>query len=147
MMITSYRFIGDSPRQSGFSLLEVLITLIILSIGLLGIAAMQLKGLQSAHSAYHRTLASTIAVDGSERLWATLVDGKVDVPKAQASWRANWPAGSATLPELVLTIQGPNPANSTTYQFIVQWQEGRFGNETVTTFEYGSTFLPNRGGT
>ncbi len=146
MMIAAYRSIGGGRRQSGFSLLEVLITVIILSIGLLGVAAMQLKGLQSAHSSYHRTLATTIAIDGSERLWATLVDGSVDVTKAQTSWRDNWPAGPNTLPGLLLTIEVPDPSDSTTYRFVVRWGEERFGaiTETETTFVYVSTFLPDR---
>jgi type IV pilus assembly protein PilV len=59
-------------RQRGFSLIEALIALVVLSIGLLGVAAMQVKALQSATVGYQRSVATLAAVDAQERLWAAL---------------------------------------------------------------------------
>nr|WP_298058037.1 type IV pilus modification protein PilV [uncultured Halomonas sp.] len=58
--------------QRGFSLIEALIALVVLSIGLIGVAAMQLKALQSATAGYQRSVATLAAVDAQERLWAEL---------------------------------------------------------------------------
>lgn len=83
--------------QRGFSLIEALIALVVLSVGLLGVAAMQLKALQSAHDGYQRSLASVAAVDAQERLWAelaTLDPGQscenIDSSAVQTKWRAHW---------------------------------------------------------
>lgn len=51
----------EFPRDRGFSLLEVLIALVILSVGLLGIAAMLSSSLKSNDSAYMRTQATVLA--------------------------------------------------------------------------------------
>lgn len=59
----------------GFSLLETLIALLVLSIGALGNVALQLHALQVTHSAYQRTLASLIAADAGERLWMAAAGG------------------------------------------------------------------------
>ena len=59
----------------GFSLLETLIALLVLSIGALGNVALQLHALQATHSAYQRTLASLIAADAGERLWMAAAGG------------------------------------------------------------------------
>ncbi|WP_447894357.1 type IV pilus modification protein PilV [Vreelandella sp. GE22] len=56
--------------QRGFSLVEALVALLILSIGLIGMGALQLKALQSASEGYQRTLASVAVLDAQERLWA-----------------------------------------------------------------------------
>ena len=50
-------------RQRGFSMIEVLIALLILAIGLLGIAHMQASGMRSTHGAYLRTQATFLAGD------------------------------------------------------------------------------------
>ena len=55
-------------RQSGFSLLEVLIAIVITSIGLLGLAAMQATGLRNNHSAYQRSQATVLAYDIADRM-------------------------------------------------------------------------------
>ena len=60
--------ISQSSHQSGFSLLEVLIAIVITSIGLLGLAAMQATGLRNNHSAYHRSQATVLAYDIADRM-------------------------------------------------------------------------------
>jgi type IV pilus assembly protein PilV len=52
----------------GFSLLEVLVTLIVLSVGLLGLAALQATTLQNNHSAYQRVQATLLASDMADRM-------------------------------------------------------------------------------
>lgn len=47
--------------SKGFTLMEVLVALAVLSIGLLGMAGMQLFSLKSSHNAYLRTQATTAA--------------------------------------------------------------------------------------
>jgi type IV pilus assembly protein PilV len=59
-----------SIRTSGFTLIEVLITVLITSIGLLALAAMQVRALQDSHSSFQRTLVIVQANDLVERLWA-----------------------------------------------------------------------------
>lgn len=60
--------------QRGLTLIEVLVALLVLSIGLLGVAALHLVSLQNAHSSYHTSLASSIALDFEERLWLRLAE-------------------------------------------------------------------------
>ncbi len=55
-------------NSSGFSLIEVLITLLILAIGLLGIAALQYRGLQYSHDAYLRSQVNILAYDIADRM-------------------------------------------------------------------------------
>jgi len=45
-------------QASGFSLIEVLIAIVILAVGLLGIAGLQVIGLKSNHSSYMRSQAT-----------------------------------------------------------------------------------------
>jgi type IV pilus assembly protein PilV len=48
-------------RQQGFSLLELLVSLLVFSIGLLGIAGLQLVSKQSSYESQQRTVASQVA--------------------------------------------------------------------------------------
>lgn len=56
------------PHQRGFSLIEMLVALLVLSIGLLGVAALQTKGQQFNHRAYLRTQATFLSQDLMERM-------------------------------------------------------------------------------
>ena len=56
--------------SGGFTLLEVLIALVVLSIGLLGIAALQGVGLRSSQGAYLTSQASLLAYDIADRIRA-----------------------------------------------------------------------------
>jgi type IV pilus assembly protein PilV len=54
----------------GFTLVEALVTLLVLSIGLLGVAAMQLASLRSNHSASLRSQATLLAYEIVDRMRA-----------------------------------------------------------------------------
>jgi len=68
-------------KSRGFTLLEVLIAVVVLSIGLLGIAGLQALGQQSNHSAYLRSQATALAYDIIDRMRANnagVKDGDYD---------------------------------------------------------------------
>jgi type IV pilus assembly protein PilV len=73
---TPTRFIDDGrtlKQQRGIGMIEVLITLFILSIGLLGVASMQFVGSFSNKDGLARTQAVMVAQQMSERLRASVV--------------------------------------------------------------------------
>ena len=62
------------PCQRGATLIEVLVAMLILSVGLLGLAGMQMKALQSNQSAYYRSQATVLAYDIMDRMRANRTD-------------------------------------------------------------------------
>ena len=58
--------------QSGFTMLEVLVAIVVLSFGLLGLAGLQADGLRNNTSAYLRTQANLLAYDMLDRMRANL---------------------------------------------------------------------------
>ena len=52
----------------GFNLIEILVTMLILAIGLMGIAALQFKGLQYNQDAYSRSQINFLAYDIADRI-------------------------------------------------------------------------------
>jgi type IV pilus assembly protein PilV len=75
-------------HQRGVTLIEVLVTLLVVSVGLLGVAAMQGLALSNSHGAHHHTLATTIAYDALDRARAEL-DGRVVVGPVPESVRTS----------------------------------------------------------
>jgi len=59
-----------SYTQQGFTLLEVLIAMVVLSIGLLGLAGLQANGLKSNNSSYQRSQANLLANELLDRVRA-----------------------------------------------------------------------------
>jgi type IV pilus assembly protein PilV len=55
---------------AGFTLIEALVALIVLSVGLLGLAAMQFGGLRFNTDSYHRSQATLLAYDMADRMRA-----------------------------------------------------------------------------
>ncbi|MBS0002278.1 MAG: type IV pilus modification protein PilV [Thioalkalivibrio sp.] len=116
-----------SRRCAGFSLLETLIALLVLSIGALGNVALQLHALQATHSAYQRTLASLIAADAGERLWQSAAGGDTGL-----GWLDDWVQRRdcaqadphVCLPELEVRISG----GGTGRVISVSWAEERFAD-------------------
>ena len=65
--------LGHGHSQAGSSLLEVLVAVVVLSIGLLGLAGLQMTSIKSSHSAYMRSQATLLAYDLADRARATRV--------------------------------------------------------------------------
>jgi len=120
------RFSASAPPGgcAGFTLLEVLLALLLLSFGVLGFAALQLKALQAAHSAYQYSLASVMAADVGERLWMGLAAGRIDTDWLPA-WEERRRCGTVTehvcLPELEVSVEQVGTGHSIN----LSWAETR----------------------
>lgn len=140
-----------ASTQSGLSILEVLIALAVLSIGLAGLAIMHLNSLKYAHSAYYRSIASSMAIDLEERLWLRMADttAVTDCPDVTSTGLAyssltsawTWGGTGTKIAQInglniifgdVATIESGHselPANTEIYREIpitFAWNESRF---------------------
>lgn len=72
-----HEFVNASSYRScrGFSLFEVLITVVVVSIGLLGLAGLQFAGLRASNQAQDHTIATHLAQDAIERIRANRAAG------------------------------------------------------------------------
>jgi len=77
--------INKSEIQNGFTMIEILVAMVILSVGVLGLAGLQGASIQSSNTAYMRTVATSQIYDFAERMrsnntgFNALVDGGDDV--------------------------------------------------------------------
>jgi len=58
--------------QNGFTIIEMLIAVLVISIGLLGMAGLQTTGIQQSHNSYLKTQASMLAYDMADRMRSNL---------------------------------------------------------------------------
>lgn len=63
---------SSHSKAAGFTLLEVLVAIVVLSIGLLGLAGLQASSLNNNQTAYYRSLATQQAYDMADRIRANL---------------------------------------------------------------------------
>ena len=125
----------------GFTLVEVLIALIILSVGMLGIAGLYVHSMQAGRTSLFRHHAVTLAGDVADRIRANpraaiaysqagannnCVNGGVDCTPVQMA--ANdidlWDQQAAdTLPNGTVTVVFDNAVLPPTYQITVAWDE------------------------
>ena len=125
---------------AGFTLLEVLISVLVLSVGLLGLAGLQATGLKTNHSAYMRSQAVSYGYDILDRMRAnrlSALSGTYNIAMG-----AGAPAGSSIaqtdLREWKTLITGQLPSgdasanvNGGLATIIVQWDDSRAdGNST-----------------
>lgn len=63
--------------SSGFSIVEVMVTIVILSIGLLGLAGLQARGIAAQREAYQRAQALTLLKDMAGRIQSDRANGQM----------------------------------------------------------------------
>ena len=133
-------------KQLGFSMLEVLVTMIIVSFGLLGIAGIIANGLKNNQGSYARSQASWLANDIVDRMRANraVAEGAVNSPYNLAigtaatagasvvandltSWRS---ALTAILPAGTGSVSLDNTNKKVTVT--VQWDESRIKDGSAT---------------
>ena len=68
-------FLNVTKKQQGFSLIEVLIALIIMSVGMLGIAGLYVQSLQAGRTSMFRHQAVALAGDVADRIRANPTAG------------------------------------------------------------------------
>lgn len=146
--------------HSGFTMVEVLVALVVLAIGLLGIAALYLNSLQAGRTAIYRTEAIELAADLADRIRmnrtaqaaydTAFSDLEVAVPACSttggctgaelaatdlSTWKASiaerLPSGAG---QVVVTppVAAGEPTN---YVVMVQWAE--VGEVAPVTFQFG----------
>jgi type IV pilus assembly protein PilV len=90
-------------RSDGFSLVEVLVALMVLSIGLLGLAALQVTGIKFNHQSYQRTQATMLTYEIADRMRANplgLANYIIAYSTATPSYSTDCAAAACTAPEL-----------------------------------------------
>ncbi len=70
MEINYHKTLAGRSSVAGFTLMEVLVTVVILSIGLLGVASLQLNSLRGNQSALDSTVAVSMALEMADRIRA-----------------------------------------------------------------------------
>ncbi len=63
-------------KNTGFTLIEVLIAMLILAVGLLGLAGLQVTSLRNNLSAYHRSQATQLAYNMADRMRANVAEAE-----------------------------------------------------------------------
>jgi len=80
--------------QAGFSMLEALVAILVLSFGLLALAGFQLRVLSDSVGASNQNIAAQLAGDMADRIRANPVSGAM----AASPYVADWTAAGATEP-------------------------------------------------
>ncbi len=129
--------ISRISRTSGFSLIEVLIAVIILAIGLLGIAGLQVTSKRTSFEALQRVTAVMLTQDIVERMRAN--KGQLSTYTAAADVTATVPAAAPATDCATATC---TTAQIVTYD-LYQWQQAIVGaSETKGGANVGGLILP-----
>jgi prepilin-type N-terminal cleavage/methylation domain-containing protein len=106
----------------GFTLIEVLVALLVLSVGMLGASTLLLGGLRDQSLALRQLAAITLVSDMAERIRANssrLADG--DLAEFAAAARSRFPFHAAHASVTVLPAIGP--AMPAGYRIVLRWRE------------------------
>lgn len=123
--------------QAGFSLIEILVAIVVISLGLLGLAGLQAASLRNNQVAYFRSIASQQAYDMMDRMRVNLAGVRAgNYNDLQGLLGTIWSANPNLVP---VCIVGGTPATCTAAQLATedyrQWRA------------MSNRLLPNGGGT
>ncbi|MEZ1319550.1 type IV pilus modification protein PilV [Pseudomonas fluorescens] len=129
--------VGSARAQEGTTLIEVLVALLILTVGLLGAAAFQLNALKYTDSARMSSQASFIAYDMLDRIRANSgadytvtppTSGNLNVARDQDLY--DFTSNITAL--LGSTATGSVTLNQRVYTITINWDDSRAANEANT---------------
>lgn len=94
-------------RHRGYSLLEVMVALVVLSIGMLGIAGLTISALKDTRGSFNRTKAVALAWDMAERIRGNLTarDAYAVAESAPAGTSKNCSASGSTATPAACTVE------------------------------------------
>lgn len=134
----------SAHAQRGLSMIEVLVAVVIISLGLLGMAGLQASSLRTSQSAFYRAQAAQFTNDMAERMRANLGDAR-NYTLARTTFasaptgttvrdrdRADWLARLAALPNGRGGIAVDTAANTVTIEVV--WDDSRAGGGTNSTY-------------
>lgn len=132
-----------SNRASGFSMVEVLISVFILAIGLLGLLNLQMTSLKNNHSAQLRTTATVLAYDMLERIRANKT---ADYALTMSATPSGATTKDADLVEWISEISSALPSGDGSISYsgniitvTIQWDDSRgTGGSTKQSFSVSS---------
>jgi type IV pilus assembly protein PilV len=137
-------------NNRGFTLIEILVAMVVLAIGLLGLAGLQANGLRNSQTAYFRSQAARLAYDMADRMRANTADaGALDT----SVYITTTPTDAAA--QNCITTGGCSPTEMAE-QDLFEWNSnlaaalpGGQGSIAVTGSEYAVTVRwdDNRDGT
>jgi type IV pilus assembly protein PilV len=129
---------GRPRLQQGTTLLEVLISIVVLSVGLLGYAGLQTLSMKNNTSAFQRSQATILTYDIVDRIRANRPNlasynvglGAVGTYADVISWKNNV---AASLPDGKASVEIPNPAPGQPYTatITIQWDDNRDGTDPI----------------
>ena len=76
-------------RYKGDTLIEILISLLVLSFGAVGAAAMQINSVKTVHHSYHATTATFLVRDMAERIRANTAIAQADTYNCEGNTTSN----------------------------------------------------------
>jgi type IV pilus modification protein PilV len=85
-------------KESGFTMVEILIALTVFAIGILGIASMQVWGIRGNASAIMHSQAATFAADRIEKLMMVDYDDLADGSETRGIYDIQWQISPANIP-------------------------------------------------
>ncbi len=97
---------SSTGLQQGFTLLEVLVAIVVISLGLLGLAGLQAASLINNQTAHHRSIATQQAYDMADRIRANLAGvatGAYDALGANTPADPACIAGGCTVANMAVT--------------------------------------------
>ncbi len=128
---------NNRKSQSGFSMVEILVSILILSFGLLGLAALQAVAMKNSHSAYYRNQATIMAHEVLDRIRANPGAANANVASYNIALVAPAPAGAAIAnidlsewknhiaASLPVGQGGVTVTNTNQVAVVVQWDDSR----------------------